>query len=196
MNKISPACNSLTSSSIEQEPTPLLDEFLTAEQSISDSTDNPSTAAQFDGVVIGTFVDLDADRRLLVDFPGNPTLAPLAAQTTVELERDQRSRPVALMFPQGDPLQPLVIGLIQNPQAKASPSDTELADNSKSPLASLQAEVDDERIVFKANKEIVLKCGKASITLTKAGKVLLRGAYVLSRSSGVNRIKGGSVQIN
>ena len=41
-----------------------------------------------------------------------------------------------------------------------------------------------------------LRCGKASITLTRAGKVLIRGAYLLSRSSGVNRIKGGSVQIN
>ena len=28
------------------------------------------------------------------------------------------------------------------------------------------------------------------------GKVLIRGTYLLSRSSGVNRIKGGSVQIN
>ena len=37
---------------------------------------------------------------------------------------------------------------------------------------------------------------KASITLTSAGKILLRGAYILNRSSGVNRIKGGSVQIN
>ena len=47
-----------------------------------------------------------------------------------------------------------------------------------------------------AEREIVLKCGKASITLTRAGKVIIRGAYVLSRSSGVNRIVGGSVQIN
>ena len=47
-----------------------------------------------------------------------------------------------------------------------------------------------------AEKEIVLKCGKASITLTKAGKVIIRGTYLLNRSSGVNRIKGGSVQIN
>ena len=31
---------------------------------------------------------------------------------------------------------------------------------------------------------------------TRAGKVLVRGAYVSSRSSGVQRIKGGSVQIN
>ena len=35
-----------------------------------------------------------------------------------------------------------------------------------------------------------------NIMLTRAGKVLIRGAYLLSRSSGANRIKGGSVQIN
>jgi hypothetical protein len=42
----------------------------------------------------------------------------------------------------------------------------------------------------------VLKCGNASITLTKAGKILVEGTYVSNRSSGVMRIKGGSVQIN
>jgi uncharacterized protein (DUF2345 family) len=56
--------------------------------------------------------------------------------------------------------------------------------------------VDGEQVVIEGKKEIVLKCGKSSITLTRAGKVLIRGAYVLSRSSGVNRIKGGSVQVN
>ena len=59
-----------------------------------------------------------------------------------------------------------------------------------------EARVDGDRVVISADKEIVLQCGKASITLTRAGKILLRGAYLLSRSSGVNRIKGGSVQIN
>ena len=44
--------------------------------------------------------------------------------------------------------------------------------------------------------QLVLRCGKASITLTKAGKVLIQGTYLSSRSSGVNRIKGGSVQLN
>ena len=60
----------------------------------------------------------------------------------------------------------------------------------------LPIDVDGERLVFTAKKEIVLRCGKASITLTRAGKILIRGAYLLSRSSGVNRIKGGSVKIN
>jgi len=56
--------------------------------------------------------------------------------------------------------------------------------------------IDGKRISLEAENEIVLKCGKASITLTKAGKVLIKGDYVLSHSSGENRIRGGSVSVN
>ena len=55
---------------------------------------------------------------------------------------------------------------------------------------------EQRRLTLAAEKEIVLTCGKSSITLTRAGKVLIRGAYISSRSSGAHRIKGGSVQIN
>ncbi len=47
-----------------------------------------------------------------------------------------------------------------------------------------------------AERELTLRCGKASITLTKEGKIILRGTYISSRSSGPNRIKGGSVHLN
>ena len=60
----------------------------------------------------------------------------------------------------------------------------------------MRASIDDERLVLSAQREVTIQCGKASITLTRAGKVLIRGEYLLSRSSGVNRIKGASVQIN
>jgi hypothetical protein len=60
----------------------------------------------------------------------------------------------------------------------------------------VEASVDGERLEFTASREMVFRCGEASITLTRAGKVLIQGCYLLSRSSGVNRIKGGSVQIN
>ena len=61
---------------------------------------------------------------------------------------------------------------------------------------SAQARVDGERVEIEGKREITLRCGKASITLTAAGKIILRGAYILSRSTGVNKIKGGSVQLN
>ena len=60
----------------------------------------------------------------------------------------------------------------------------------------LQAKIDGDHVTLTAEKEIVLQCGKSSITLTKAGKIIIRGEYLLSRSTGVNKIKGGSVQIN
>ncbi len=50
--------------------------------------------------------------------------------------------------------------------------------------------------IIEGKEMVVIKCGRASITLTAAGEVLIRGAYVSSRSSGVNRLKGGSVHIN
>jgi len=62
--------------------------------------------------------------------------------------------------------------------------------------ASVEARVDGKKVILTGEEEVSLKCGKASITLTAAGKVLIKGQYVLSRSSGVNRIKGGAVQIN
>jgi hypothetical protein len=56
--------------------------------------------------------------------------------------------------------------------------------------------IDGQRLVLEGKEQITLRCGKATITLTRAGKILIRGAYLSSRSSGVNRVLGGSVQIN
>ena len=57
-------------------------------------------------------------------------------------------------------------------------------------------DVDGQRLVVTAKEQLVLRCGKASITLTSAGKVLVQGTYLSNRSTGVLRLKGGSVQIN
>jgi hypothetical protein len=87
------------------------------------------------------------------------------------------------MFEDGDPRRPIILGFVQSHASQPTPQSTEVS-------------VDGEQVTLTAEKEVVLRCGHASITLTRAGKILIRGKYVLSRSSGVNRIKGGSVQIN
>lgn len=80
-------------------------------------------------------------------------------------------------------------------------TDTDPFDGHKliTPESSAQIEtirVDGKRVVIEGQEEIVLTCGESSITLTKAGKILIRGNYLVSRSNGVNRILGGSVQVN
>ncbi|MEN8178384.1 MAG: DUF6484 domain-containing protein [Pseudomonadota bacterium] len=154
-----------------------------------DLSPKPETQKQdkdtrLDGVVIGVLIGLDDKSHPLVAFPGNPSATGVEARSTTLLNSSDIGHEVALLFEGGDPSQPLIIGRIQHP---------EVVFENNSPMT---AELDGEHLVFSAKKEIVLKCGKASITLTKAGKVIIRGAYLLNRSSGVNRIKGGSVQIN
>ncbi|MEW8027132.1 MAG: DUF6484 domain-containing protein [Candidatus Thiodiazotropha sp.] len=139
---------------------------------------------RLDGVVIGVLVGLNEQCQPLVAFPGNPRVDNTTAKSTIQFSEQEIGYEVALLFENGDPLLPMVIGRIQNPHSTVTDSPRVLAD------------VDGERLTLSAKREIVLKCGKASITLTRSGKVILRGNYLLSRSSGVNRIKGGSVQIN
>jgi hypothetical protein len=67
------------------------------------------------------------------------------------------------------------------------------------PLAAFrpqEAIVDGETVRLEAREEIVLRCGKGSITLRKDGKIAIKGTHLLSRATGVLRIKGGQVNIN
>lgn len=133
-------------------------------------------------VVVGRIAAIDQTGRLLVDFPGNASGNLVAARSLVPLQTADIGREVALNFENEDQTLPIIMGLFQQPGPVSNPA--------------LDVKLDDESLILTAKREIVLRCGKASITLTSAGKVLIRGAYLVSRSSGVNRIKGGSVQIN
>lgn len=121
----------------------------------------------------------------LVDFHSNPG-PPAPAMALVELTAGDIGKEVALLFEDSDASRPIVLGCVK----AASPR--EMADRGE----SIDVRVDGRQLILSAEKEIVLRCGEASITLTRAGKVLIRGAYLLSRSKGVNRVQGGSVQLN
>jgi len=56
--------------------------------------------------------------------------------------------------------------------------------------------VDDDRLVIEAKREIVIRCGESSITLTRSGKILIRGRHIVSRSSGANLIRGATIEMN
>jgi hypothetical protein len=93
--------------------------------------------------------------------------------------------PALLVFEEERNDRPIVVGLLQDPSAAGA--------RMPPPLV---ARVDGKRVVIEADDEIELRCGKASIVLRKNGRLLIRGAYVETRAEGVNRIRGGSVQIN
>ena len=147
----------------------------------------PPDAASPGGVVIGELIGMtDEGRTPLVLFSGQHGSAAVRARTVVDLYGPHIGQPVVLMFDTGDTTRPIVMGVLR--QAVGWP----LAE----PPAQVEVDADGERMIVSAKEQLVLRCGKASITLTKAGKVLIEGSYVSSRSTGVNRVKGGSIQLN
>lgn len=59
-----------------------------------------------------------------------------------------------------------------------------------------EARIDGRRVLIEGAEEIVLQCGKASLTLRRDGKIVLRGVNVVSEADQVQRIRGGTVKIN
>jgi hypothetical protein len=140
----------------------------------------------------GRLVGHNEQGRLLVDFTGNP-FGPLRARTTLVLAPAELSRAVAeqhavlLLFEEGDPGRPIVVGLLRDEVPAAE---------TPAPEPKVEVEADGRRVELEAADELVLRCGQASIVLRRNGRVVIRGTYVETRAKGVNRIKGGSVLIN
>ena len=145
----------------------------------------PQTGMQ--GACIGTLVGFTGEGATpLVIFPGQTGAAAVPARTVPDLRGAHIGGQVVLMFDGADPSRPIILGCLQ--AESAWPLDEK--------PNQVEVDADGQRLIVTAREEIVLRCGQASITLTKAGKVLIKGTYVLSRSSGVNRIKGGSIELN
>ncbi len=88
---------------------------------------------------------------------------------------------VALLFQEGDPAKPLIVGRIVEPARK-------IADAAGHPRRRKRTIIGEERIE--------LRCGKATIIMEKDGRITIRGTYVTSHASAANRIRGGSVNLN
>lgn len=140
----------------------------------------------FPGVVRGVLAELNPEGEPMVDFVHNPSSKPVLASTTVAIEVADIGKEVVMVLEDGDPARPIVLGVIQPARSRTNDRDK----------ANREIQLVCKQFAVSAEQQIVFDCGAASITLTRAGKILIRGKYVLSRSSGVNRIKGGSVQIN
>ena len=173
-----------------------------AAEAIEKSSENNSAISPGE-IVIGMLVSLNDKGQPLVDFPQNLSNQAVTALSTLEITKANVGRQVALLFANGSLANPIIMGMIHTPlqsilenyeiendEVKKEKEKAEKNNNAENVL------VDGNRLVFEAKEEIVLKCGESSITLTKAGKILIRGKYLLNRSTGVNRILGGSVQVN
>lgn len=133
------------------------------------------------GVAQATFAGFSETGRFLVRLADGR--APVPALSTVGLAPVDAGCRVVVGFEGSDPARPVIVGRLQ-----AVPAEL--------PAALTHCTVDGERVSIQAQRQIELRCGEASIVLTRAGKVLIKGNFVLTRSRGANKIKGAYVDIN
>jgi hypothetical protein len=155
----------------------------------------PAATGRLDRVasaVVGTIVAFERG-EVRVSFEGSTAIARALAQfDDAALERAARERAEAvLLFEEGDPERPLLVGQLR--------SRTPLVDAILAgplPAAPAVARVDGKRVAIEGKEEVVLQCGKASLTLRRDGKVVLRGVNLVTQADRVHKIRGGKVQVN
>ena len=121
--------------------------------------------------------------RRSVVFPAIPRKLRLPARSLCRTRSSEMvGAEVALLFEDGDPSQPLIVGRIVNPATASA--------------TAPQVVRDGELVHIVGDERIELRCGKAIIIMEKDGHITIRGTYVTSHASAANRIRGGSVNLN
>lgn len=143
------------------------------------------------GVHIGKLLSVKKNGQLLVDYQDNP-FGPLSAQSIICVSTNDEEREILLTFEKNNPQFPIITGFIQKQPVVENYSKEVMLNTKK--LRDIT--IDGERIVFNAKKEIVLRCGKGSVTIRTDGRIVIKGTDLVSRSKGMNKIKGTSVKIN
>jgi uncharacterized protein (DUF2345 family) len=144
-------------------------------------------------VVLGTLVAFDSHGHPQVSWSGHSAASSSGLATSlVALASEHLGQTVALSFPSGS-VQPLILGVVwQPPLPTVSEQHQDIQAEADGEIYDLQG----QHVQLEGQESVTLRCGKASITLTADGQILLRGAYINSHSSGTQRIKGAAVRIN
>lgn len=144
----------------------------------------PLTSHVVPTALLARVVALSEDGTVLVALAGQ---TPVAALVLHQISAEQlhhakvMATPVLVVALDGDVRRLAIIGVMTS---------------TVTPHRLATAKVDGRRVEITGQDEVVLACGAASITLTKAGKVIIKGVRISSLAEEVQRITGGSVQIN
>jgi len=149
---------------------------------------------RIDGVRVGRLVGRTDAGEPLVEFAGSAAPA-VVARVATEAPRPAAGasdRDVLLVFENGDPSLPIIIGVVERTQRETTALATGMLQrDSRDPIR-----VDGRTLELSAKDQIVLTCGRSSIALYADGRVVVKGTRLISRASESNKIKGATVAIN
>lgn len=164
-------------------------------------------------ILLGLLLSIDelgSAQVHLRDFERKPLNISLSL---VPLTKENIGREVAIMCSQGEKPKLMIVGIIHSPSlgileqviatTDASSRDEDVfatprdvSEKTENQISDSTLLIDGKQIVLEGQEEIVIRCGESSISLHRNGKIAIRGRYLLNRATEVNRILGGSVQVN
>ena len=131
-------------------------------------------------VVLCTLVVVGGTEVARATAPGLGTVAITHSLVALTPEHKGRQVAVSMLSPENG----VLLGLVWQ------------GDGAESQCSDAQVQVDGQRHVIRAEREIELRCGDAAIVLHADGRIQLRGTYISSHASATQRITGGSVNLN
>jgi hypothetical protein len=140
---------------------------------------------------VGRVAAITDDGRVLVSYPGcrRDSVQALLVQPmpTGQPFEFKAGDAVLLVFDEADSGLPIVVGTLCDRMQREEPVSREKPN---------ELTVDGRRVVIEGKEEIVLKCGRASVTLRADGRLQIKGEHVVSRAVATNALRGGTVRIN
>lgn len=143
------------------------------------------------GVRTATVSSAGGEGGLRVSYEPDGTGVSFAARTTVAVSAADVGRSVVVALEEGDPARPIVLGILR----EAAPQPEEEV-RLLAPAGAPEVSVDGKRVCVEGEDEVVLRCGEASISLRKDGRITIRGMEIVSRARGTHKVKGATVLIN
>jgi hypothetical protein len=130
------------------------------------------------GVVVLEVTGVDSNRAPMVRIPGEdePRPARVVWMKDVPDWASCIGLRAVVALPDGEE-KPIIVGLLDPPP-----------NESDEPMP--------RELHIESQEELIIQCGKSKIAMRADGRIEIRGGHLISRSSGPNKIKGGSVQLN
>jgi uncharacterized protein DUF6484 len=132
------------------------------------------------GVRIATLVLADPTQGVAIRFADHHPADALPSRSTLTFTARDVGRSVVVVCEDDDAARPIIIGVLQDRPAQPS----------------RDVSVNGQRVCVEADAELVLKSGKASITLEGDGRIVIKGMEIVSRARGTHKVKGATVMIN
>jgi len=140
-------------------------------------------------VTLATIISIEKGYPL-VHWPTCSNDQPIKALSQVRISSKDINKTCSLAFIDGDLSQPLVMGLLYEPNQSTYTGGPQLEDTA--PFFNDE----DAPLVIRSNDAITLQAGDAKIQLFADGRINIQGLRINSQAYGPNKVKGASVKIN